>query len=137
MQKTKLGISVGLLGAAAFLMAYFGGYTPVLLLTGYVLLFEENAWLKRSCVKAIALMVSYACLLAIIGFIPDILGCISSLMSVFDGYFDYAKLSAVLNVITGVLDIIRTALFLLLGMKALNQGTIRIPYVDGLLDKYI
>lgn len=47
MKKTKLGISVGLLGAMLFFSCYFGGYTIAIIIAGYVLLFEENAWLKK------------------------------------------------------------------------------------------
>lgn len=53
--KTKLGISVGLLGTMVYFAALFGGYTPVILLAGYVLLFEENEWLKKAAIKAVAL----------------------------------------------------------------------------------
>ena len=47
MQKTRLGTLDRVLGAALYLTAFFGGIIPVLLLAGYVLLFEENpgcAW---------------------------------------------------------------------------------------------
>ena len=44
MQKTKLGISVGLLGAAIYFMGLFGGYLVAVLLAGYILMFEENEW---------------------------------------------------------------------------------------------
>lgn len=45
MQKTRLGISVGMLGAAIYLTGLFSGYLVVVLMVGYVLLFEENSWL--------------------------------------------------------------------------------------------
>src|SRR5574344_1340231 len=48
MEKTKLGIPVGLLGAAMLFACYFGGYLVSFVLAGYILLFEENAWLKRT-----------------------------------------------------------------------------------------
>ena len=54
MEKTKLGISVGLFGAIIFAVALFGGYIPSILLVGYVLLMETNEWLRKSAVKALA-----------------------------------------------------------------------------------
>ena len=57
MQKTKLGISVGLLGAAIYFTSLFSGYLVPVILTGYVLLFEENDWLRKNAVKAVALSV--------------------------------------------------------------------------------
>ena len=56
MQKTKLGISVGLLGAAIYFTGLFSGYLVAVLLAGYVLMFEENEWLRKNAVKAVALM---------------------------------------------------------------------------------
>ena len=50
MQKTRLGISVGMLGAAIYLTGLFSGYVVAVLMAGYVLLFEENSWLRRSAV---------------------------------------------------------------------------------------
>ena len=42
MQKTKLGISVGMLGAVLYFMGIFSGYLLVAILAAYVLLYEEN-----------------------------------------------------------------------------------------------
>ena len=134
--KTKLGISVGLLGAAIYFAAFFGGYTAVILLVGYALLFEENEWLKKTAVKAVALMISISFLVTLIGLVPDLLYWISTLVSVFKGTFNYGAVSSVINVITGAIDIIRTCLFLILGAKALNQGTVTVPFVDKLINKY-
>lgn len=136
MQKTKLGISVGLLGAAVYLLTGFSGYTVALLIAGYVLLFEENEWLKKACVKAVTLAVCFTVLSNAIGLIPDILGWVSSLANLFNGYFNYSVVSNIISLITRTLDIIRTCLFLLLGLQALNQGSVSVPVVDKLIDKY-
>lgn len=137
MQKTKLGIAVGLLGAAIYFAGFFGGYIPVILLGGYVLLFEENEWLKKTSVKAVALMMAFGVLLTLINLIPDALSWVGSLVSVFKGAFNYSVLSSSISVITKAIDIIRTILFLMLGVKALNQGTVKVPVVDGLINKYL
>ena len=50
MQKAKLGISVGLLGAAIYLTALSGSLLGLLVLAGYVLLVEDNQWLRLSAV---------------------------------------------------------------------------------------
>lgn len=135
--KAKLGISVGLLGAAIYFAALFGGYIPVIILAGYVLLFEENEWLKKSAVKAVAVMVSISFLLTLIGLIPDLLYWISTLVSTFKGTFNYGFISSIISLITQAIDIIRTCLFLVLGLKALNQGTIAVPFVDSIVNKYM
>ncbi|MCR5808853.1 MAG: hypothetical protein K6G56_04760 [Clostridiales bacterium] len=137
MQKTRMGISVGLLGAMLFFAALFGGYVAAILLAGYVLLFEENAWLKKSAVKSVALLVCFSILTALLGLIPSLIGFIDSICYVFGGGFSISIISKILNVITSALSIIRTVLFLLLGFKALNQSSINVPVVDDLINKYM
>lgn len=137
MQKTKLGVSVGLLGAAVYFSGLFGEYIPAILIAGYVLLFEENEWLKKACVKAVAVMMSISVVIALLGLIPDCLGWISSLLSIFEVYFSASIVNSIINVITDALSIIRTVLLLVLGVKALNQATINVPVVDNLVNKYM
>lgn len=48
MEKTKLGVSVGIFGAFLYVAALFGGYIAITLLAGYVLLMESNEWLKKT-----------------------------------------------------------------------------------------
>jgi hypothetical protein len=98
MQKTKLGISIGLVGAAVYFTALLGGYIPVLLIVGYVLLFEENEWLKKSCVKAVVLLISIGILLTVIGLIPNLLSWVDSLLAIFSGDFDYYIVSNIINI---------------------------------------
>lgn len=134
--KTKVGISVGLFGAALYFTALFGGYVPVFLLAGYVLLVEENEWLRKTAVKAVALMIFISFVLTVIGLIPDLLSWINTVVYVFKGNFEYSVISNIINVFTKAIGILRTCLFLLLGLKALNQGTIAVPFVDQIVNKY-
>lgn len=135
--KSKLGVSVGLLGAMIYFAALFGGYTAVILLVGYVLLFEENEWLKKAGVKAAVMMVFFSFLINVIGLIPDFLSWISTLVSVFKGIFSYSVVSSIISVFIQALDIIRTCLFLILGVKALKQRTIGVPFVDTIINRYM
>ena len=48
MEKTKLGLSVAIMSALVFLVAAFGGYTPLLLVAGYILIAEENARVEEA-----------------------------------------------------------------------------------------
>lgn len=137
MQKTKLGVSVGLLGAALFLGALFGGYVAVFLLAGYILLFEENEWLKKASVKAIAVMIFFGLLAALVGLIPDCIGLVSDFLGIFKVYFSADVVYSIINVIQDVIALIRTVVMLLLGVKALNQGTVAVPVVDNLINKYM
>lgn len=60
MQKTKLGLSVGLVGAALYFLGLFS-FIPAFLLAAYVLLMEENQWLKRAAVKMVAVLIGFSC----------------------------------------------------------------------------
>ena len=137
MQKTRLGISVGMFGAAIYLTGLFSGYVVAVLMAGYVLLFEENSWLKRSAVKAVSLMVFFSFITVLINLIPNAISCINYIASMFGSSFHMVFISNLVSAITSIIDIIEKLLFIGLGVKALNQGTIAVPVVDKLVSKYM
>ena len=120
-----------------FFAGFFGGYLAAIVLAGYALLFEENAWLKRSVVKAVVLMVFFSVTVAIINVIPDLLEFVGNIASVFNGNFSIIKVNQVVNVVVSGLNLVEKVLFLGLGVKALSQGTIVIPFIDKKVSKYI
>lgn len=137
MQKTKLGITVGVLGAITYFIGFFSGYLVAIILAGYVLLFEENAWLKRSVVKAIVLMVFFSIVRTILNLIPDAIDIISNILLIFNGNFALLKVSQIISALVSIINIIEKVLFLGLGFKALSQGTIVIPFIDSKVSKYL
>lgn len=137
MQKTKLGISVGLLGAALYFMGLFSGYMVTVLLAGYVLLCEDNAWLRRTAVKAVSVMVLFSLASAVVNLIPNVMGLMDSFVSIFGGHFYISFISNLVSTVVTALNLIQKLLMLVLGLAALSQGTIAVPVVDKLLDKYM
>ncbi len=137
MYKTRLGISVGLLGALIYFVCLFGSYMASILLAGYVLLFEGNEWLKKSTVKAVALMVVFSFVSTLVGLLPETIGLLSEIVELFSGDFSYYFVSQICNILNIALDIYQTVLFIILGAKALNQGTLPVPFVDSLIEKYM
>ena len=137
MQKTKLGISVGLLGAALYFLGIFSGYLVPVLLAGYILLCEENEWLRKAAVKAISVMVAFSLMSTVVSLIPNFMNFIGYLVSMFGGSFYIAILSNLVSAVVTALNILETLLLLGLGIKALNQGTIAVPVVDKLINKYM
>lgn len=135
MQKTKLGVSVGVLGAAMYFLGFFSGMTAAVILGGYILLMEENAWLKKTAIKAVAVWVLFAFFGAVLGLLPDAIGFINSILNIFGGNFYISIVSNIIFMLKDGLDLVRTLLFLLLGLKALNQGTVKVPVIDKLVDK--
>ncbi len=137
MQKTKLGISVGFLGAAIYFTGLFSGYLVAVLLAGYVLMFEENEWLRKNAVKAVALMIFFSLITVIINLIPNIINFINNIVVIFGGNFSVVILSRIVTVIVSAIDIIEKILFIGLGMKSLSQGTISVPIIDKLVNTYM
>ena len=137
MQKTKLGISVGLMGAILYFVGLFSGYVAITLLVGYVLLCEENMWLKKAAVKALAVMMLFSFASAIINLIPNFINFIDDIAIIFGGNFYISIISKLVNMIVSALNILQKLLLLILGVKALNQGTITVPVVDNLINKYM
>lgn len=137
MQKTRLGISVGLLGAAIYFMGLFSGYLLTVLLAGYVLLFEENSWLRKNAVKAMSVMAVFSLLITVLNLVPNAIGFINDVVSIFGGSFYVAFLSNLISAAVAALNIIEKLLIIGLGVKALTQGTIAVPVVDNLINKYM
>lgn len=137
MQKTKLGISAGLLAAVIYFAGLYSGYMIVILLVGYVLLCEENEWLRRSAVKALLIMVLFSTLMLIAGIVPNFISSIHYLVAMFGGSFHIDFISNLANAITSSLGILEKILSLILALKALHQSTIPIPVIDGFVEKYI
>ena len=134
--KTRFGISVGLTGAAIFLSGLFGGYLLTFVLAGYVLLFEENMWLKKTAIKACVLMIMFSLLNAFVGLVPSTMSFINNICNLFDGSFNSKVVQDIVEIIQRGLSIIETIVFIVLGIKAMGQGTIAIPVVDNLINKH-
>lgn len=137
MQKTRLGITVGLLGSAMFFMGLFSGYFTALLLAGYILLFEQNAWLRRSAVKAISLMVFFSLVVMLLNIIPDLCSVINNFVFIFNGSFNITVLDRFFNALVSGVNVIEKIVFMILGLKALSQGTIVIPMIDKFISKHM
>ena len=69
--KTKLGVSAVLVAAGVYILAIAGNYTAILLAAGYIFLVEDNDWLKKSALKAVATMLFFSFLLSVLGLVFD------------------------------------------------------------------
>ena len=138
MEKTKLGISQGMLGAVVYFTAALLGYVSLFVVGGYILLIEKTEWLKKCVVKAVVLMLLYSLLSTVIGLIPQVFSYGSGDDALIGGYYLYlAGAYQVVAVVLVVLNFARIGLFIALGVKALNEKTITIPIVDKLIDRYM
>ena len=135
--KTKLGISIGLLGAAVYFVALFNGYVALTLIAGYILLFEEDAWLKKSAVKAFVILTLATLFSALIGFIPDIINLIDHLIGIFNQNFSIRPISSLISFVDTAIIIARKVLLLLLGLQALTRNSTPIGPIDKIVDEHM
>ena len=135
MQKTKLGISVGLFGAAL----YFTGIintVALIILAGYVLLMEDNEWLRKAAIKAVVIVLAFAVLNGCLGLIDDALGLVNSIISGVGIIFTISIPLNLENIIRYVFEFVQNALLILLGITALSQGSIKVEIIDKLIAKH-
>lgn len=135
MEKAKIGVSIGLLGAAAYFLTYFSGYFVAVLFAGYVLLCEEDEWLKKTCVQAIVLALGFDVLVRVIGLLPDLLGWVDSVVNVFNRTFNYSIVTRIISVFTRAINLVEVCTFLILGCAAFKKPKIFIPGIDKMMDK--
>lgn len=135
MQKTKLGISVGIFGALLYAFGYFGGYLITALLVGYVLFKEENLWLRRTAVKVITLMLAFSVLSIAIGVIPELISIVEDFLNIFGVYFSTSIVNNIVNILYTIISLAEKVLFVVLGVKAISQKTIILPVIDDLVNK--
>lgn len=137
MEKTRIGISAGLFGALLYFSGLLSGLLLTTLLAVYVLLFEENKWLKRMSIRAVTVVIAFSLLNVIVGFVPEFIDLINYICNVFGSQFSLPALLSIVNVFQEIIQILKDILLIVLGVKALNQRTLAIPVIDGLLDRYI
>ena len=134
MQQTKLGITIGMLSAVVYFTALAGGYLALFLLVGYILLFEQNDWLRRVCYKAVALSIVFSVAAMAINLVPQAFGCLSNFLAIFNGYLPYGVISSIVTFIVSVINIVETALFLLLMIKAIKLQDVKVQKIDNFID---
>ena len=132
--KTKLGVSAGVLAAATYFMGLFGGFTVLVVLVGYVLLFEQDSWLRKSAVKAFALAVIFSIIYAVIGFIPDLMGMVDDVFGIFGGDFNINFINYIVYFLQDAVNVLEKIVFLILGLMAFRQNTIHMGSIDKLVD---
>jgi len=134
MEKSKLGISVALFAALTFLTGYFG-VTVMILVAGYILIREENQYLKKTAVGTIVLYLAFAALSL----------CIGILDSFFDlfnvggwmyGNIAYTITSGFISFLNSLVAIAKYVVFGLLALFALLGKEVKIPVIDKFLEKH-
>ena len=135
MQKTKLGISVGILGAAVYLSGMVN-VMALVILAGYVLLMEENEWLRKAAVKAVAIVLGFVVLNGCLGLIDSVLSVINYMIGWFGILFTLQIPLNIGTIISYAFGFAENALLILLGISALSQGSVKVEIIDKLVAKH-
>ena len=136
MQKTKIGISVGLFGAALYFIGLLS-VIPLVIMAGYVLLLEHDEWLRKTAVKAVAVVVFFAVISAFIGLVSNSSSLLVDVILLFRVSIDIDWLSNILSICRTVISFIQTLLLLMLGFNALKQENIKLSFVDNAINRHM
>ena len=135
MEKTKLGLSVAIMGAIVYLTALFGGFTPLLLVAGYILIVEENADLKKTAVTALMILLTFSAVNFVIGLLPDVQTILLSLLNIFginDIYLPF--INNIANFLYSVIGLLRELVFIFLAGLSIFKKPLKLPFIDKLFD---
>jgi len=133
MEKTRIGLPVGIMGALAFLLFLFAGYTPALLFVGYILIFENDSWLRKTAVKALLLALVFSALSTILGLLPQLMDLINSLLRIFGGQFTVSFIDNVYYFLSNVLSLVKLIAMALMAVMALGKKSLEIKALDKLI----
>ena len=135
MEKTKLGISIKLLGGALYFIALLG-MTPLLIAAGYALIMEENQWLKRVAVKAVGVVIFFTILSSTVGLLSSSTSFLNNFILLFrDRPLNLATIMRITSLLQNTISILQTLCLLLLGFRAMNMRDVGVGPVDGAINK--
>lgn len=134
MGTTKIGVPAKLLAAFAYLAAFFSGYVAFLLIGGYILIREQNDWLRFHAVKAGVLMVCFSIANALISLIPSLFTWIDDLLGIFGGSFRLAFIYNGQSWLATTLAVLEKLLFLVLAFMAFKGSDLKLGPVDKLVN---
>ena len=133
MNKTKLGLPVGLVGAIIFLLFLFNGYTVGVIAFAFVMLCEKSSSLRTSATTALLLSLVFSLLFMLLSLLPEIIGPVVSFLDIEYGSVLYKLLNMFdkfINLMSSYLGILKDIVFVVFAVlcainKPLNLGFIK------------
>lgn len=133
--KAKLGVSVGLLAAGVAFFSMINLYVAILF-AGYVLLKEEDSWLRKAAVRAVGIVVMFAVLSTLVNIGFDVFRFINDILALADDSSDVLhKIASVEKILAYIISGCKYILLVIVGVKALSMKSVRVPFVDSIIDK--
>ncbi|MCM1105132.1 MAG: hypothetical protein NC409_13635 [Clostridium sp.] len=136
MLKTKLGISIALVGAAMYFLGALS-FIPAVLLAGYVLIAEQNEWLKRQAAKMIGVVVVFGLLSIAVGWIDDIVSILNIIVRWFDKDVYLSVPANLTSLCQYIISVVKEVFLLVMGFMALGMKNVKLGVVDKQLDKFM
>jgi hypothetical protein len=133
---SRLGISAGLVAAAAYFLALFNSWVPLLVLAGYVLLFERDEFMRFSVIKAVGICFFFMFISVLIGFIPSGISLIREALAVFNTNFVNTftqKTTEIISFSRTLLIVIERIILIVLAVKALSNETVGFGPIDNII----
>lgn len=137
MNKTKLGISVNLLAAIVCLAPFVGGYVVFFGLALYILLAEADEWLKKSVVKAMAVVFLFGIVSVALDIVPGIINTLDSVVYIFGGNFNIAIVNKIFNALDSILNIARVFLLCAMSFMCLKHENVEVKQLDDFAEKHM
>lgn len=134
MEKTKLGLSVPVAAAAAFLLFTLCGSTVGFLFLGYVLLCETDSGLKRKALSAAIVFIGFALVSELISLLPSALSLIESFVDLCDGRLNVYIVHQICNLLNTVVYFVRDVYMLLFAYRAFKGKDVEMSFVKKLID---
>lgn len=144
MYKTKLGMSNCMAAGLIFLLALVTSFQtasiifawPFVLLVAFVLVKENDLWLKASAVKAVLVLLFFLLIPICFSFVDDII----SFINFFLGLAKTAPINdgfGIMNFLMNIFSIIEKVVLLVLALVAFKGKTIKLPVIDNLIRKHL
>lgn len=136
MLKTKLGVSIALVGAAMYFLGAIS-FIPAVLLAGYVLIAEQNEWLKRQAAKMIGVVVFFGLLSIAVGWIDDFVYILNIIVRWFDNSVYLSVPANLTTLCQYIISLAKEIFLLVMGFMALGMKNVKLGVVDKQLDKFM
>ena len=134
MEKSKLGISIGLFSAFMFLSGYLG-LTVLVLLAGYILIREESAVLKKNAVSTVVLYLAFAALSLCVGLLSNFVS-LANFGNWMYGFGFYSVTSNFISTLNTLISIAEKVVFGLFALFALSGKEVKVPVISKFVEKH-
>ena len=137
MPKAALGVSIGILAAASYWTGLISDVAAILLI-GYILIKEEDNWLRSVALKAGIIIVGMVAITTVTGFLTQGVNGFNALLNLFDHDQFY---NTVLGKLGTLLDciclIVKKVVLLIAGYQAFRYQDFRIGFIDRIVYNHL